>query len=93
MKLLPPSTKPPTQKIRRLHNPKATHGRYGYRAYRACLRWEFGFSCAFCLLHEADLARQGVEGLGVTGIEHFSLASTHPESINDYDNCFYIRND
>lgn len=90
MKLLPPSTRPPTQKIRRLHSPTPARGRYGYQGYRACLRWEFGFSCAFCLLHETDLAHQGVEGLGVTGIEHFYPASTHPQLVNDYDNCFYV---
>jgi hypothetical protein len=51
------------------------------------LRWEFGFTCAFCLLHESDLA-YGAEGLGVTGIEHFVPVSASGE-INKYENCFY----
>lgn len=89
MKILPSSTRPPTHKIRRRHSPAPTRGRYGYQSYRACLRWEFGFSCALCLLHEADLARQGVEGLGVTGIEHYHSVSTTPELINSYNNCLY----
>lgn len=67
-------------------------GRYGYRAYRACLRWEFGFTCAFCLLHEADLAELGVEGLGLTSIEHFIPASSEEGEgkVNQYENCFYV---
>jgi hypothetical protein len=53
------------------------------------LRWEFGFTCAFCLLHESDLAGKGAEGLGLTTIEHFVPARTEPWRINQYDNCFY----
>lgn len=88
MKVLPESTQPATQRIERRHHPRARTGRRGYQSYRACLRWEFGFSCAFCLLHEADMAPLGVEGLGVMGVEHFIAVSADAESLNVYDNCF-----
>ncbi len=64
-------------------------GRRGYQTYRDCLRWEFGFTCIFCLLHEADLAVYGVEGLGVMGVEHFNPVSLDAGALNDYENCFY----
>lgn len=89
MKILPPRTLPPATPIKRRHTPRATTGRYGYRAYRSCLRWEFAFTCAFCLLHEADFAEYGAEGLGLTSIEHFDPASRNATKINDYENCFY----
>jgi hypothetical protein len=89
MKILPLQTLPASRRIERRHNPSATSGRYGYREYRACLRWEFGFTCAFCLLHEGDLADLGVRGLGLTWIEHFRPAALTPERINEYENCFY----
>jgi hypothetical protein len=54
------------------------------------LRWEFGFSCAFCLCHEADLAAYETEDSGQTQVEHF-VPQSHDGSIkNDYKNCFYI---
>ncbi len=89
MKILPKSTEPPDRKVRRRHNPEARTGRRGYRSYRDCLRWEFGFSCGFCLLHEADLAAHGAEGLGIMGVEHFVPVAAATEAINDYANCFY----
>lgn len=51
MRILPASTAPWAVPIRRIHAP--TPG--GLVSWRPCLRWEFGFSCAFCLLHEADI--------------------------------------
>jgi hypothetical protein len=89
MKILPPRTLPPPTAVSRRHTPRKTTGRYGYRAYRACLRWEFGFTCAFCLLHESDLAEYGAEGLGLTSVEHFEPASQVDDRINEYENCFY----
>ena len=62
---------------------------------RPCLRWELGFTCAFCLAHESDLVEHGAEGTGLMTIEHFSPASTAntPADVeallNDYRNCFY----
>jgi hypothetical protein len=92
MKILPLRTLPPPSIISRRHTPKRAVGRFGYRAYRACLRWDFGFTCAFCLLHEADLAELGAEGLGLTSIEHFVPVSSEEgeDKVNDYENCFYV---
>jgi hypothetical protein len=53
------------------------------------VRWEFGFTCAFCLLHESDLTAHGIEGTGLMGIEHFVPVSQADEKVNDYGNCFY----
>ena len=88
MKLLPLRTQPPTSKIDRVHTPSSAAGRFGYKEYRACLRWEFGFTCAFCLLHESDLAEFGAEGWGIMGIEHFDPVEAGGE-LNSYPNCFY----
>lgn len=88
MKILPPRTRPPSSTIDRRHTPRPTVGRFGYQTYRACLRWEFGFTCAFCLLHESDFGEQGTEGLALTGIEHFDPVSAQG-GVNDYENCFY----
>ncbi len=89
MKILPQRTLPPHAKIDRRHNPRKASGRFGYRAFRACLRWEFGFTCAFCLLHESDFTEYGAEGFGFMGIEHFSPVSADPKQAGSYANCFY----
>ncbi len=90
MRILPPQLVPWRVAVERRHTPHAAQGRYGYRTYRQCLRWEFGFTCPFCLCHEADFAPRGAEGLGVTQIEHFVPVSHDEEGTNDYLNCFYI---
>lgn len=90
MKILPPVLRSWPRKIRRRHHPATARGRYGYRKYRQCLRWEFGFTCAFCQCHEADLRLHGVEGTGLTQIEHFEPASLAEARINDYSNCLYV---
>ena len=86
MRILPPRTRPARRKIDRHHHPKIPH----YKQFRDCLRWEFGFSCAFCALHEADLEPFGAKGSGSMHIEHFRLqdAGRSPDT-NLYDNCFY----
>lgn len=89
MKILPLQTFPAPQRIERRHTPPVTSGRYGFREYRSCLRWEFGFTCAFCLLHEGDLTDLGTRGLGLTWTEHFEPVALAPERVNDYENCFY----
>lgn len=89
MRILPRRTLPPFVKVERRHSPSKVRHRDGHRAYRSCLRWEFGFSCAFCLLHESDFAEHGAEGLGLLGVEHFSPVSTDPARAGDYENCFY----
>ena len=87
MKVLPPVTKPATAPIARRHEPRAANA---YRAYRPCLRWEFGFTCPFCLLHEADFVRGGwAEGSGLTSVEHISPQSVAPIRKNEYENCVY----
>jgi hypothetical protein len=88
MKILPPQTRPPSIKIDRRHTPRPTAGRLGYQGYRACLRWEFGFTCAFCLLHEADFSEHGTEGMGLMGVEHFDPVGEQGD-VNDYENCYY----
>lgn len=88
-KLLPYATEPWRIPIRRRHQPAEPSGPRGYQGFRACLRWEFGFSCAFCLLHEVDVSPHGTEGWGLMWIEHGVLRSETPERINDYENCFY----
>ncbi len=85
MKVVPPQTEPSRQPIGRRHDPSPS----AYQDYRACLRWEFGFSCAFCLVHEGDLSHNGVEGTGLTSIEHRERREDPPDRARDYVNCFY----
>lgn len=89
MRTLPPVTKPWRTRITRRHEPTAGRGRRAHRRYRQCLRWEFGFTCVFCLCHEADLILHGVEGSGETGTEHFVPVSHDEAAVNEYRNCFY----
>lgn len=78
---------PPRKPTVRRHVPPPAQ-RWSY--YRSCLRWDFGFVCPFCLLHEADLyGGQPGEGLGGTTVEHRVPRSTDPARENDYANCLY----
>lgn len=86
LSLLPFATRPWRIPIHRRHQPAPTTD---YQKFRACLRWEFGFSCAFCLLHESDLSDSGTEGWGLMWVEHVELRSKQPELANDYENCLY----
>jgi hypothetical protein len=88
-KIVPDVTRPWRRRIVRRHAPPAAKGMVGFRTYRPCLRWEFGFSCAFCLCHETDLMLAS-EGWGVMQIEHFVPKTLEPARINDYENCFYV---
>lgn len=85
MKILPEITQPPKSKLQRKHNP--AQGRYP--TYRQCLRWEFGFSCAFCLLHESDLVDYPIEGTRLTWIEHAVTQKENKALVDEYSNCFY----
>lgn len=87
MEVLPPRTSPPRVPTRRRHNPPQS----GYQKYNPCLRWDFGFTCAFCLLHEADFALHGVSGLGVFTAEHLEPQSldTQKIKVNAYTNLVY----
>ncbi len=91
--VLPPVTQPWAAIIVRRHAPKPPEKPEqvgGFRLYRPCLRWEFGFSCAFCLVHERDIKFSGVEGWGLTEVEHFVTKSSAPSQRNIYRNCFLI---
>lgn len=89
MKILPPATEPATGPQQRRHSPREARGVRGWENYRQCLRWDFGFTCAFCLLHEADVARVGSEGWGLFTTEHFIPRSQDPSRTNDYTNCYW----
>lgn len=89
MRILPPTTQPPEIPFTRNHDPKEAGWSGGFHEYRACLRWEFGFTCALCLIHEADLADNGVEGTGRTSVEHITPQRDDPDQANVYRNCLY----
>ena len=59
-----------------------------YTSYRNCCRWEFGFCCALCFVHEGDLVEDGAEGTGLVWIEHSELKSVQDDRRDDYSNCF-----
>ncbi len=85
MRILPPQTLPPRKPLLRRHAPRPSRA---WTVYRSCLRWDFGFTCAFCLLHEADLygGRPG-EGLGGMTVEHRVPRSEQPSLRGRYANC------
>lgn len=89
LRLLVKPISPYTKKIDRFHNPPTTTD---YKTFRQCLRWEFGFACAFCHIHELDLtppALDGAESSGVTWIEHFVTQYEDSSLTSAYSNCFY----
>lgn len=85
MRVLPPTVELPRERISRRHAPK----RKPYQRYRECLAWDFGFFCAFCFLHEADLSEHGFSALGAMWIEHYHPQSRRPSQRDRYANCFY----
>ena len=85
MRILPESTGAPTSPTVQRHRPR----RGPYPEYRRCLRWDFGFTCAYCLLHEADFAAHGIEGTGLTTIEHVRTRKHRPSGEREYGNCRY----
>ncbi len=90
MELLPAEISLPEAPFKRRHRPKVAGGRTGYRAYRACLRWDFGFICPFCLLRESDFSPSGgAEGTGLMTVEHRIPQSRDPSLRNTYPNCYY----
>ncbi len=87
MRTLPPRILPPRKPTIRRHVPPPAKR---WSDYRSCLRWDFGFVCPFCLLHEADLyGGQLGEGLGGTTVEHRVPRSADPARENEYANCLY----
>lgn len=84
---LRPETVAPVTPQQRSHHPS---GRY--ETFRACIRWDFEFTCAFCLTHEGSLAPPGpggTEGMGLLSIEHVSPQSADEEAAHRYRNCVY----
>jgi hypothetical protein len=83
MKLLPSRTELPNEPLQRSHVPT----RADYTRYRDCARWDFGFSCSFCFLHESDLIEGGADGAGLIWLEHHELKSEAREKRDEYANC------
>ncbi len=54
----------------------------------SCLRWDFGFTCPFCMLHEGDLSEHDTSGQALIWVEHLALKSEEKTRANEYDNCF-----
>jgi len=75
----------PDEPLARRHKPKPGK----YRDYSDCLRWEFGFSCAFCLVHDRDLNEHGLKGFGQMWVEHYVTQHQRPDLADTYSNCFY----
>lgn len=86
MEILPPQQKLLTTPIQRRHKPILATGEDGYQKYRPCLRWDFAFSCSFCLLHESDFIPGGIKRLPIFTAEHLQLQSECKSKINDYTN-------
>jgi 5-methylcytosine-specific restriction endonuclease McrA len=84
--LVPPMTRPPATSRSQRHKPKSAND---YQRYRPCLRWDAGFTCCFCLVHESDLAPGGVEKTAQTSIEHIVPQARAPELADKYENCAY----
>ncbi len=82
--LIPRATKLPDVAQTRRHTFTGS-----YRNAQACLRWDFGFTCPFCMLHEADLSEHGASGEGMIWIEHLAPRSTHGQQEDDYSNLIF----
>jgi 5-methylcytosine-specific restriction endonuclease McrA len=84
--LVPLMTRPPATSRAQRHTPKSAND---YQRYRPCLRWDAGFTCCFCLVHESDLAPGGVEKTAQTSIEHLEPRAHAPHLATEYENCAY----
>lgn len=84
--LVPLMTRPPATSRTQRHKPKSAND---YQRYRSCLRWDAGFTCCFCLVHESDLAPGGVEKTAQTSIEHIEPRAHAPHLAAEYENCAY----
>lgn len=90
MRILPPELKPPKEPTTRRHSPRTATGRRGYQNFLSCLRWDFGFTCPFCLLHELDYSLKiGAAGSRQMSIEHHVPQSAQSAKRNKYSNCLY----
>jgi len=82
VRIVRPHLKLPQIPFHRRHRPPPRQ----YEGYTPCLRWEFGFVCAMCLLHETDYEPLGVMRQARYWIEHLESQVAAPERANDYDN-------
>ena len=73
IQILAPTTPPPASPRRQRHAPRSAGH---YREYRACLRWDAGFTCCFCLVHES--APPWCDAWG----EHFRLCDDRLEPVH-----------
>lgn len=85
---LPPQTHPSDRALARRHRPRDVVTKYA--VFRDCLRWDFGFTCAICLLHECDIVRYGIEGWAVSTAEHIVPRSHDKSLTGTYTNLLYI---
>ena len=86
--ILPGRIALPAQPQTRRHRPEKGMRKDEWQDYRRCLRWDFGFTCPFCLLHESDLAEHGAVGENKITVEHREFRSKHPHLANQYENTF-----
>jgi 5-methylcytosine-specific restriction endonuclease McrA len=86
--VLPPVLSPPMRPFSRTHRPREVQK--DYTVYRDCLRWEFGFLCGVCLLHERDWAWYGTQDSALMHIEHVAPRSSAPLLVAKYDNLVYV---
>jgi 5-methylcytosine-specific restriction endonuclease McrA len=86
LEIVPLMTRPPATRRSQRHTPASASD---YARYRACLRWDAGFTCCFCLVHESDLAPGGIEKTGLTSIEHIEPQVHAPHLRTVYENCAY----
>ena len=94
MDIIPPVTCLPTKPIRRSHGPadgsEGSSKSYYREEFRDCLRWDFGFICAFCLRHESEIMNSTKEPVGHEfWIEHFLPKAENPEFRNKYSNNYW----
>lgn len=90
MRILRPDVHLPRTPIERRLQPLKHGGRYGYRRYRNELRWDFGFTCAICRLHEADFMSGTGHGASFMSIEHYQPMALAPHRANEYANLLYV---
>jgi len=82
---LPPATLVPSTPQRRRHAPAR---RSDYHDYRECVRSDFGFTCAWCLVSEPDLreAESAAVRRWSMQIDHVLPRESHAEREADYSN-------
>lgn len=85
--LVPATIFPADDVFTRRHAPTPVKN---YALYRGCLRWEFGFTCSICLLHERDVMAYGVDGWGTMTIEHMVTRTQDPNLTSIYANLLYV---